>query len=385
MASTQWDVFLERLRPAGDLVGKTWLPDDPQTAAEVHRQIMMNLSLGYFLYFQSDPAHPDFMPFLNSVYLLQPNPDDAYFNCPIDGTGSYRITGERGSVHLLTITVGRNMQGMTSEPGTMLLEIDGDTIADDAGMIDLVLSSERPSDHRGAWFALPAAADFILVRQRSYRWGEERDARLAITRVDPVPLKLRLSVSQTNHAIENMIDFAERLSHQWLDFLQTLQAKPVHEIRMTQFAGGVQAQRYWEGIFDIQPDEALIIETEVPANARYWNVQLNDVIWNTIEYLYRQSSLNGAQAAIDEDGWFRAVISEGDPGVPNWLDTAGHNNGTVVGRWYECDRHPTPTIRKVKLAEVRDYLPTATPMVSPAERAARLVARARSGQLRRRW
>ena len=30
---------------------------------------------------------------------------------------------------------------------------------------------------------------------------------------------------------------------------------------------------------------------------------------------------------LDSEGVFRAVISHTDPGVPNWLDTAGHTQG----------------------------------------------------------
>lgn len=382
---TQWLAYVDRLRQSADLSALTWCPDDPAVRAEVHRQLMMNLSLGYFVYFQSDPAHPDLMPFLNSVYLLQPNPDDTYFNCPIDGGGTYRLSGERGSVHLLTLTLGRNMMGMVDEPGEMLREIDADSIVAADGSIDLVLSAQRPTGHTGAWVELPPRADFLLIRQRSYRWGEERDARLAITRLDPVPLKPRLTPREVEQRMQRVIDFADRLSRQWLTYLNRLKEKPLNEIRMTQFAGGVQAQRYWEGNFTLAADEALVLETEVPQVSRYWNVQLNDTIWNTVEYVYRQSSLNGSQAQVDADGRFRAVIAQQDPGVPNWLDTGNHATGTIVGRWYECDRHPLPTLRKVKLVAVREHLPTTTPHISLQQRHQLILQRSAAAQMRRRW
>lgn len=52
----------------------------------MYRQLLMNLSQGYFLYFQADADHPDWAPFLNSVYLLQPNPDDTYLLAPVRAT-----------------------------------------------------------------------------------------------------------------------------------------------------------------------------------------------------------------------------------------------------------------------------------------------------------
>ena len=64
----------------------------------------------------------------------------------------------------------------------------------------------------------------------------------------------------------------------------------------------------------------------------------------------------------------RFVISPKDPGVKNWLDTAGYPTGAIQGRWTDCDSHPIPSIRKVKLAEVLKLLPPDTVMVTPAAR-----------------
>ena len=144
-------------------------------------------------------------------------------------------------------------------------------------------------------------------------------------------------------------------------------------------------QKYWRGVFDIQPGEALIIETELPKKCKYWNVQINDILWNQVEFAYRQSSLNGHQARLDMDGKFRAVLALEDPGVPNWLDSGGFQIGTVIGRWHGANSYPLPGIRKVPVRDVRRYLPSDTPRVSPAEREKVLRERNIGVQLRRRW
>jgi len=36
------------------------------------------------------------------------------------------------------------------------------------------------------------------------------------------------------------------------------------------------------------------------------------------------------------------VASENDPGVPNWLRTAGHRDGFVLFRWLMAQGAPTP-------------------------------------------
>src|SRR4030095_4447797 len=90
--------------------------------------------------------------------------------------------------------------------------------------------------------------------------------------------------------------------------------------------GGVAKQFYFEGLFDIAPDEALVIETEMRAQVRYWSIQLADLLSNGLDWFNCQSGLNGHQARLDSDGKFRAVVAMSDPGVPNWLAPLAHPN-----------------------------------------------------------
>ena len=112
---------------------------------------------------------------------------------------------------------------------------------------------------------------------------------------------------------------------------------------------------------------------------------MNDELFNAVEYLYRQSSLNGHQARVDSDGKFRAVISLEDPGVHNWLDPGDTLRGMVIGRWLGCSSNPVPTLERVPFAKLRDHLPPDTAEITPEARAAQLRARRIGGQLRRRW
>jgi hypothetical protein len=144
-------------------------------------------------------------------------------------------------------------------------------------------------------------------------------------------------------------------------------------------------RRYLPAFFQLDEDEALIVETAIPANVRYWNIQLNDPLFNALDYVYRLSSTNGAMATLSSDGKFRGVISLTDPQVPNWLDPAGFTEGGIYGRWYEADGCPTPEIRRVKLTELRAHLPEDTPVVTAEQRAEELRRRVRACQRRRRW
>src|SRR5690349_3645188 len=107
--------YLRPLERAVNQIGHTWRPDDPRYRADVYRQIMMQLSYGYFAFFHADPEHPDWAPLWNPVFTLQPNPDDIYLYCPIDSARTYRISGNRGSVFMMTFTTQLSLSGMPWE------------------------------------------------------------------------------------------------------------------------------------------------------------------------------------------------------------------------------------------------------------------------------
>jgi len=48
----------------------------------------------------------------------------------------------------------------------------------------------------------------------------------------------------------------------------------------------------------------------------------------------------------------QVVVAHRDPGVDNWISTAGHDRGTMCWRWVRADDHPQPQTRVVPLSEV---------------------------------
>src|SRR5262249_34779485 len=118
--------------------------------------------------------------------------------------------------------------------------------------------------------------------------------------------------------------------------------------------GGLPNQVYYDGIYEIEDDEALVLETALPKRCRYWQILVADDRFATVDWVNRQSSLNDLQARVDDDGLFRAVISARDPGVPNWLDKADNRWGIIQMRWNKASDAPDPTVKRVSLADVRN-------------------------------
>ena len=113
------------------------------------------------------------------------------------------------------------------------------------------------------------------------------------------------------------------------------------------------------GRWELDPDEALIVEVEPPEGI-YWSFSLGNPWWETIHYGRHQSSLNAHQAVVDSDGLVRVVLCGRDPGVANWLDTAGHSNGPIILRCVRTETAPTPTARVVPFDDIHAELPPDT-------------------------
>jgi len=102
---------------------------------------------------------------------------------------------------------------------------------------------------------------------------------------------------------------------------------------------------------------------------------VGDDRFGTVDWVNRQSSLNGFQAKLGKDGKFRAIVSARDPGVANWLDTAGNPWDMMQVRWNRCNDAPRPTVARVAPNAVRDSLPKDTPVAAPTQRKAGLALR----------
>lgn len=387
-----WPEYVDLLKPAAELLEKTGAPQDDALRAQLWRQFVMNLSQGYFLNFQSTPEHPEFSPFENSAFLAQPNPDGVYYYAPVDGKGSYRITGERGNAPVVGFALGNRVIGMDPLPGKGLGNYDIDDLEmDQNGRFEVIFSTEKPKGYSGNWLPLPPESDFILVRQFSYDWGKEQDIRIAIERLDTPTTKPVITPEQIDKKLRHLLGgYVKNLSGISIGAVErTADSGFVNTFRLNTFQelgnGEDWPQAYFECVFELADDEALLLESELPENRPYWNVQVIDNFWNQVDFVYRQSSLNGHQAVIDGDGKFRAVLSHQDPGIHNWLDTGGNNRGMMIGRWYRCSSQPTPTLTKIKLSEVAEYLTDNTPKCSNEERADALRQRLIGAQLRRKW
>ncbi|HEX4253781.1 MAG TPA: hypothetical protein VH089_01765 [Streptosporangiaceae bacterium] len=374
-----------------------WLPEqvrtDPQLRQELNVFLAYVNATAYFYNLYHDVEYPDFWPCYGTGFPIGfNNPDDVYLITAIDDQGVYRISGDRGTVRILEFEIGSSpMQTWGYGEFTTSVrdyEPDRDVHVGEDGSFEVILSSpaNRPDGHTGDWWEIQPGAMFIMVRKRSYDWINEIDPRLAIDRLDVPALRPRRTADEIARRVDMLHETLRNWAFKMAAWYNSLERRNlVNKVEPYSTLGGIAAQTYHHGLFDIEPDEALILDTDVPETCRYWMFHLTDQMMSSIDQIHRPTSINGYQAHLDSDGRFRAVISIADPGVPNWLDTGGHQRGAISGRWWAPSSIPEPLITKVKLSEVRQHLPADTPVVTPEQRDASVRQRRKGAQYRGRW
>ncbi|HZP29118.1 MAG TPA: hypothetical protein VFC99_09210 [Acidimicrobiia bacterium] len=389
-----WADQMRALERVGDNLIAKWRPDGatPAEVQDMNKLALSILACGYLCRVYTDSRRPVFMPLWNYAFNQGgPDPDYVYSTTEIDAGGVYRISGYRGTTRFVEITQQTfDMMSPTDmgAGGPVPETHDLDDLALGAdGSFSVVLSAERPAGHDGDWWQLDPRTRRLLMRKCSCDWNHELDARVAIERLDDggadmTPEETARRFADLAAWIEGMIGFDMQLVRYYREhhgvntFLRSTKIDSM---------GGLPKQAYYDGIHEIDDDEALIIETELPKECRYWQALVADDRFCTIDWVNRQSSLNDVQAHIDSDGRFRAVISRLDPGVPNWLDKADYPWGVIQMRWNRASDYPDPTIVKVPFADVRAHLPADTPVVTPEQRREQLRIRREGAQLRRIW
>jgi hypothetical protein len=366
-----WSHLLEALQKASDIVLSDDVPRDPVDMAAGFRHLLGLLGIGIDqgLRAEIDPVLAVKPSNVDNVYKWGMDcPDCIYAGAPLRGGDTYHLWGNRGTARYVGL---QSMAGMASSANVLLDELD----LGPGGEVDLILSEDA---HEGNWLPIADNATTLVVRHFFYDWETEVASSLSIERIgrtgeragrppdDPRAVAARQLVALGDFVVANLEFF---LQFSRPDAPNTF-LPPLDGTAM----GAAAENRPVIGSWQLDGDEALILEV-APPEGLYWSFSLGNPWWETIDYARHQSSLNGHQSAIDDDGLVRAVVAHHDPGVANWLDTAGHSTGPVILRCVRTDSAPVPSARVVKFSDVDGALPSSTRRVTPAERSATIATR----------
>jgi hypothetical protein len=368
-----WSYLLDQLRGAAEVVESDPASQNRVDLAAGMRHLLVLLAAGIDEVLRFDP---------DPILCVQPTstddlvtwgmecPDCIYTRAVLRGGESYRLFGNRGTARYVGL---QTMNGIVATANELVdeLEVDAD------GNFEVVLSAE---ERAGNWMRIDGDYPTLTVRHFFYDWDIEVASSLRIERLGDAVAADGGSVDREVAVSRQLVALGDFVHDNLAFFLKFGAAAPLNgflpPIDRTDM-GAAAENRPVIGRWELRPDEALIVEVEPPEGI-YWSFSIGNPWWETIHYGRHQSSLNAHQVAVDSDGLVRVVLCESDPGVANWLDTAGHSNGPIILRCVRTKTAPTPTTRIVPFEQLASELPSDTTRVTPEERSSVLAARRRA-------
>jgi hypothetical protein len=399
---------LNRARDAIDSPDLHAPPETERGLAEGYRYLLGFTFGAIERAFGEDPDFPYFRRAIQPVDKATiDNADALYLSASVDGDASYRVRGRLVGPKAPQYMIFEAHTAYAGDSGTLAelspteraitgsLDSSELVVADD-GQFEILVAPAQPADHTGNFIASRQVtgedtkdARFLIVRMLFHDWENEASPDLQIVQVGregahPTPIEpvtAAVKMRRVGEIVANQMKF-------WNEFYDiVLEAHgdrngdgrtfmPRNELNEPAQAnlatgGGQCTNVYSGGMFDLGPDEALLIEVDAPVEPSYTGFHLANLWGESLDYANHVTSLNGFQAEADSDGITRFVIAHRDPGVPNWLDTTGQTRGFLTVRWTypePPDELPKVKVSTTPLSDVRQHLPAATRVMSPDER-----------------
>ena len=421
-----FDEMMAALARARDAIDDPALHGPPPSArnlAEGYRYLMSQVYNAIERGFFEDPRFPYVRRAVQAIAKSTiDNADAIYFSMPIDGNQRYRIRGRaadcrhwRGEPRAAAgrlapqYLIFECASGFTGDSGSLrelapgtkamtgLLDVSKLHVEPD-GSFEILCAPEKPASFDGNFLRTRVERQgrsyfgaYVSGRQLFYDWEREDPVDFTITREGAeADAPLPYGPAAAAAALRRTGEIARGQVHFWNEFYDVLletygdrngdgkSFMPRNAFNAPNAAsgatgGGMNTNIYAGGVYELGPDEALVIETRMPVEPMYIGMHLSNFWGESFDYANRITSLNGFQSERDPDGAIRWVIAHRDPGVPNWLDTTGHPEGFMAPRWAYFEKPPPeiwPTLAatRVRFDEIRKHLPASTRSVSDGER-----------------
>jgi hypothetical protein len=365
-ARVGFDALLDALRQSGELAR------DPERGAHdasgraagyVYATELLRTALDLYV----DGGEPRFVPLSSPtpyhagrrmVYRVQGglNPDALYDFAVLRPDRAYRVGGRRGNDCYLSFSFSGGRDGERPDRTVTTLNDRQMTFESD-GSFEMIVSAD---EHDGNWVRMEPDVCSVIVRQYFVVPPEQRvPAELSIETLDSLPDARPDDPDAVAQRLSAAAAFIRSSNDTFPLPLGLADNAFMDPIGYSGEAGalGTTDNVYVMGRWRLDPSQALVVET-TPVPGRYWSLQ----VWNhwgqsttpTVEPdEYPRLIVNHENAELRADGSVRIVVADRDPGEPNWLDTFGWTEGTLIFRYLYPEARPAvPECQVVDLTSV---------------------------------
>lgn len=352
-----WEEFCDQLKLAGNVLKHPGAPQDAFNQAEGVRYLSRLTRAGLQAYLEyADPSFPVLRRMVDeTIKMGADNPDNYYFNAPISGAYEYRITGRRNTINYIGFFTQNGNYGTTGGLAPCGVLEGKDLKIRPDGTFEIILSKMPRGDN---WLEITEDSSLLIVRQTFLIREEEIPAELSISNLNGKQKPDPITPAMMDEGLKTASLFvagAPLLFARWArGFQKHTNTLPQFDPGVSNAAGGDANIIYYHSHWKLAEDEALEIRVTPPV-CENWNFQLNNYWMESLDYRYHTICTNMGAAHTEANGSLRIIVAHNDPGVPNWLETCGHDEGTMCWRWYrlaESEKPVQPVCRVIHLSEI---------------------------------
>lgn len=333
--------FIAALQRSAELVEKLTAGKPVLDRLEGYRAISRMAALGFDRSLEyADPAAPALFRLQSPIRkYLGDAPDQLYHTASIDAGHRYRLRGrlrdERSRTLLFEATVyGGNIDFNGSGSRRLVSHVDERQLKTDAqGSFEILLAREND----GAVNFLPLSADAHKLTVRRYFAAPQVNDPLPMTieRIDGAPPARPLESQSLASGLRRTGAFVEETLRFWSKWVPAVEARGINQLSPMPDAGDILSPagvRYVDGAWRLEPDEALRIAF-TPPEVPYWSFVPMNMWSESLDWTRARVCINSLQAKPEKNGEVTLVLSERDPGHPNWVRILGHRSGTMSIRF----------------------------------------------------
>jgi hypothetical protein len=378
LSGRSWDDFCDTLKVAGRMIEAFGDQPTPIDRAEWYRFVSrLTRSSLERLFENYEPTRPRLRDMVWRQSINVQVPDQDHLMCQFDEARDYRIVGARGTIPYFIFAAltapapdqpgaqdwaARGVEGLKAfDPSNLkttgFLPSQALKVEDD-GTFEVILSQNDPGPGKN-WLKLAPDTNCVLIRLVFHDRANETAPQMRIERLDeaePQPLTPALAAENLAWAGQNVLGYAELVRNWWQGGQGNFKAQPNRlTFSRAQYLsnGGVADRHVAFGSWQVEPDEALVLEF-TPPECEYWNFQLCN-IWqeNLDSYEEGQSHVSKFKVRTEADGKVRLIVSEIQVGLPgNWLSAYGHTFGIWALRLVRTEHTARVRLWRLPLAEL---------------------------------